>query len=628
MMNIINIKQLTKSYGANIILNNLDFSLNSNDKIAIVGRNGAGKSTLLKIIYGIENYDSGSIFVAPNLKIGYFSQDTLLSSEKTVSEEMYLVFEKQNKLKQELQKLEKELTNADDETINRYSQLLFHFEEIGGYTYEYQIETILNKFGFQKYYHQKINNLSGGERTRLALAKLLLSEPDLLLLDEPSNHLDIETVEFLEGFLKSYKHAVIIVSHDRYFINKVVNKIYEIEFNRGFEYLGNYEQYVINKQKLYEKRKKEYLAQQKMIQKEQEFIAKNITRASTTKRAQARRKKLEKLNFLDNPRIDNKKIKLNFNFQRNTGNIVLEINDLAIGYDKAFLTKINFLIKKGEKVAILGPNGTGKSTLLKTINQTIPQLDGKIKYGAGLKIAYFDQDLSIVNSNKTVLDEIWDENRMMLEREVRNLLGSFLFTDDDVFKNVSDLSGGEKVRLALAKLTLKKANFLILDEVTNHLDILSREVLESALINFPGTILFVSHDRFFINTVATRIIEITKDQVNEYIGDYNYYLLQKEKQKEDTFNLAKTNDNKTDYEKQKREKNELRRKEKLISELEREIYTLEQEINKLNEELLKEEIYLDYQKTANIQKELDNLQKQVEEKLNEWTKIHTELETM
>jgi len=625
-MNLINISHLKKSYGTNTILDDINFMLNSNDKVAIVGRNGAGKSTLIKIIYGLEEYDNGSIFIQPNLNIGYFSQESLLNSNNTVIEEMHLIFKKQNTLKKELQKLEKEITTENKNALEKYNRLLVAFEEIGGYTFEYQINTILNKFGFENYYNHKVNNLSGGERTRLALAKLLLSEPDILILDEPTNHLDIKTVEYLENFLKTYKHAIIIISHDRYFLNQVVNKVYEIEYNNGYEYRGNYDQYVIAKNKFYEQRKKEYSQQQKMIQKEQDFINKNIVRATTTKRAQSRRKKLAKLKVLDNPKIDNKNIKVNLNFTKNTGNIVLEVNNLSIGYDKPFLNNINFLIKKEEKIAILGPNGIGKSTLLKTINNAIPQLNGDIKYGANVNIAYFDQDLALIASSKTLLDEIWDDNRTMLEKDIRTLLGTFLFTDNDVYKNVNDLSGGEKVRLALAKLSLKKANFLILDEVTNHLDIMSREVLESALINFPGTILFVSHDRFFINKVATRIIEFNNNKVNEYIGDYNYYLEQKEKEEQ---TLIKTPNNlniKNDYEKQKKEKNELRKKEKQIKKLEKEITELEKEINYLKNEQHEEEVYLDYKKALEIQSKIDKLQEIIDNKISEWTVIHEQLE--
>ncbi|HEY8363975.1 MAG TPA: ABC-F family ATP-binding cassette domain-containing protein, partial [Haloplasmataceae bacterium] len=505
-----------------------------------------------------------------------------------------------------------------EESINKYNDLLLTYQEMDGFTYEYKIETMLNKFGFSGYYHHQVNNLSGGERTRLFLVKLLLSEPDILILDEPTNNLDIETVEFLESYLKTYKNALIIVSHDRYFINQVATKIYEIEFHKGYEYKGNYDQYLMQKEQKYEKAQKEYNIQQKLIAKEQEFINKNIVRATTTKRAQSRRKKLAKLEILEKPQIDQKSIKVNFHFTKGTGNIVLEVNNLAIGYDHPFIKEISFLIKKREKVALIGPNGMGKSTLLKTINQTIPPLAGNIKYGSGVNIAYFDQDLSLLNSHKTVIDEIWDEHRTMLEKDVRNLLGSFLFSDDDVYKKVGDLSGGEKVRLALAKLTLKKANFLILDEVTNHLDINSREVLEEALMHFDGTILFVSHDRFFINKIATKIIEITKEKIYDYFGDYNYYLEKHQK----LFDIKKGEEKVNDYEMQKKQKSMQRKQEKQIAVLEEKITQIEEEVKALKAYQLTEEVYTNYQKAQDVHNEITQKEMLLEELLEEWEKLH------
>ena len=613
-MNLINVNNLVKTYGTNLILNNIHFNLNSNDKIAIVGRNGAGKSTLMKILSGSEDYDQGNIFISPNIKIGYFSQDSLLTSNNTVLDEMKLVFEKQISLKNQLDALDP----TSEATLNKYAQLLQTYEECGGYTYEYKIETMLNKFGFKNYYNHNINHLSGGERTRLALAKLLLSEPDVLMLDEPSNHLDIETVEFLESFLRAYKNALIIVSHDRYFINQTVNQIYELEFNQGYEYIGNYDAYVVQKAKVYETQKKQYDLQQKLIEKEQDFINRNLARASTTKRAQSRRKKLEKLAVLENPKIDDKNIKMDFTFNRNSGNIVLDIQELTIGYNKPFIKAINFIVKKADKVAILGPNGIGKSTLLKTINQEIPALEGKISYGAGLKIAYFDQNLSLLHTNKTVLDEIWDENRTMLEKDIRTVLGKFLFSNDDVYKIVNDLSGGEKVRLALAKLTLKKANLLILDEVTNHLDIMSREILESALINFTGTIVFVSHDRFFINKVATKIIELRDNEAIEYLGDYNYYL---EKKQDIKIVKAVKSNNLENYEEQKKEKNASRRLAKQIKEIEKEIETLEKILQDLKAELEKPEVYSDYIRGQKVHDEIIKKKMKLDHKIHLWLEL-------
>ncbi len=618
-MNLITVSHLTKSYGAVTILDDLSFQLNSHEKIGIVGRNGSGKSTLVKIICGLEDYDKGNIYVAPNMKIGYFSQESLIDSDKTVYEEMRQVFSKQITLKAEIDELAKKIENdANEELLYKYTNLLHRFEECGGYTYEYQIELFLNQFHFNSYYNHPVNNLSGGEKTRLALAKLLLTAPEILILDEPTNHLDLETIEFLESFLKSYKHSFIIISHDRYFINQVVNRVYEIEFTKGYLYTGNYDNYLTSKYERYEAMKKQYNLQQKLIAKEQEFINKNIVRATTTKRAQSRRKKLEKMDVLEDPRIDNKKIKVDFSFSKTTGNIVLQVENLSIGYQNPFLKNIDFLIKKGEKIAILGPNGIGKSTLLKTINKTIPYFEGMIKYGSGVEIAYFDQDLAMLSTGKTVLDELWDENRMMLEKDIRSVLEAYLFTGEDVFKCVNDLSGGEKVRLALAKLSLKKANFLILDEVTNHLDILSREVLESALINFDGTILFVSHDRFFINQVATRIIEITKDEVIEYIGDYDYYLERKQRAE---FLKKEQNNQINDYVEQKKQKSLERKIQKQIENLEKEIAELEEEILNLQSYQQTEEVYMNYQKAMDVHNLIEEKQKLLDSKLQEWTSL-------
>ncbi len=619
-MNLISINNLTKSFSSTTILDNIQFSLNSNEKIAIVGRNGAGKSTLAKIICGYEPYDNGNISISSNIKIGYFSQDSFLNSTDTVLNEMKKVFAKQIEIQKELEILANKInTNYDDQVLDKYTKILQIFEEIGGYTFEYLIETMLNKFGFKEYYQQNINNLSGGQRTRLALAKLLLEAPDILILDEPTNHLDLETIEYLENFLRMYKKGLIIISHDRYFLNQIVNNVYEIEFSKGFMYKGNYDNYLSKKVDRYNEMLKHYEIQQKEIKKEQEFIDKNIVGAATSSRAKSRRKKLEKLKILENPKIDNKSINVNFGFNKNTGNIVLNVEDLAIGYNKPFLANINFLIKKQEKVAILGPNGIGKSTLLKTINKLINPFSGNIKYGAGVNIAYFDQDLAMLNSKKTVLDELWDENRQMLEKDARNVLGSFLFTGDDVYKIVSELSGGEKVRLALSKLMLEKANFLILDEVTNHLDISSKEVLERALINFNGTIIFVSHDRYFINKVASRIIEITETEVTEYIGDYAYYLEKKQEKtiKNKEKKIAQTNA----YLEQKMQKSEQRKQQKQISQLESDIDQLETEINELKALQHTEAVYTDYIKAQELEKKIQDKQHLLDKKLNLWTEL-------
>jgi len=618
-MIVLSVKNLTKYYGSELILSNINLTLSSTDKMAIIGRNGAGKSTLAKIICGLEDYDQGEIYIASGMKVGYFSQESTLNSELTLYEELQTVFQRQLNLKSQLQDLERQMNDGKSIDFDFYTRLLLEYEDIGGFVFEYQVETMLNKFGFHNRFYEKVSHLSGGEKTRLALAKLLLEQPDILIMDEPTNNLDIETVEYLESFLKAYKNSVIIISHDRYFINQIANIIYEIELTEGYLYQGNYDNYLVEKNKRYQSLLKQYELQQKLIQKEQEFINKNLARASTTKRAQSRRKNLEKLELIKNPQVDDKSINLKLDINSDTGNIVLEVQDLAIGYDKPFVENINFLIEKGERVAILGANGTGKSTLLKTINQVIPQICGKIRYGARVEIAYFDQDLSLLNSDKTVLDEIWDEYPTMLEKDIRKLLGNFLFTGDDVYKVIHNLSGGEKVRLALAKLSLKNANFLILDEVTNHLDILSREVLESELLNFPGTILFVSHDRFFIKKLATRIFVIKDNNLIEYNGDYDYYLEKKQQEEVQTIDV-KANPN-SDYELQKRLKNEQKRQAKLITQLETEIKQLEEEINELINFSQTEEVYSDYKKAHEVHQLIESKQKELDEKIHTWIEL-------
>lgn len=626
-MNLITLHNITKEYDGFVILDKISLNINKNDKMGIVGRNGAGKSTLAKIIAKEESYNSGDFFISNQLKVGYFSQHSLLDSDLTVYNEMLKVFTKQLELKAQLDQYEKQLQDDPSETVlNEYTNLLARYEEIGGYTFYHELEMILNKFGFKEYYHHPVNHLSGGERTRLALAKLLLEKPDLLILDEPTNHLDIETVEFLENFLKTYPNAILIISHDRYFLNQVVNSIYEIEFKQGFLYKGNYDQFLKLKEERYEKMLKDYHLQQKLIQKEQEFIDKNLVRATTTKRAQSRRKKLEKLERLDDPKLDTKGMKVNFDFTKSSGNIVLTVNQLAVGYDEPIVKNIKFDLFKGEKVAIIGANGVGKSTLLKTIDGLVQPMNGEIKFGTGIEKAYFDQDLAMVNSNKTVLDEIWDENRTMLEKDVRGLLGQFLFTGEDVFKIVNDLSGGEKVRLALVKLLLEKANFLILDEVTNHLDIISKELLEEALIDYEGTILFVSHDRYFINKVATKIIEIKDDYLIEYIGDYNYYLFKKQEIEAKLTSQQDTkNEKNTDFKQTKQQKNYIKKREREAEELELEIEQIEEQIEDLKAKQLTEEVYLDSIKAKEVQSEIERLDSLHIKKIDEWTKITEEL---
>ncbi|ERJ13384.1 ABC-F family ATP-binding cassette domain-containing protein [Haloplasma contractile] len=636
-MSLITLNKLTKTYDGTIILNEIDFTLNPKEKIAIVGRNGAGKSTLAKIICNEEHYDSGNLFISSNTKIGYFSQNSLVESDDLVINEMRKVFHEQIKMKVQVDALSKEVENTNSSHINyenllaKLTKLMAQFEEIGGYEYEHKINMILNRFGFEDYYNEPINTLSGGQKTRLALAKLLLEEPDLLILDEPTNHLDIETVSWLENFLSGYKNALIIISHDRYFLDKVVNIVYDIEFNKATKYKANYTKFLELKKEKYEQNLKQYDLQQKEINKLQEFVDKNLVRASTTKRAQARRKQLEKMDKLDNPRIDDHSINLRFETERRSGNDVLQAENLAIGYDdeETLASNINFLIKRQDRVAIIGENGIGKSTLLKTITKKIPRKGGKIKYGACIDIGYFDQEQTALNSSKNVLNELWDEYRMTPEKEIRRVLGAFLFRQDDVFKIVNELSGGERVRLALTKLKMQHANLLILDEPTNHLDIDSREVLEDALVNYEGTILFVSHDRYFIDKIATKVIEITEDQVTVIDGNYSYFIERKQSEEALKRQVAANQDSKqntqSDYERMKEVRREKNRLEKQHKQLEETIEALESKLETLKEDLFDPLVYNDIDKSNKLQGTIKSIETDLENKMEEWEEVSVSL---
>lgn len=520
-MILLQVQQLTKYFGAELILADIKLDIQTKDRIALVGRNGAGKSTLLKIIAGHLAPDSGKVMKPKDVTLGYLAQNTGLESHLSIWDEMLTVFKHVQAMEEELSRLEQLMAQPEmyddaekyETLLKKYDQLQVKFKDIGGYQYEADIRSILHGMGFyEKDYATKIATLSGGQKTRLALAKLLLQNPDILILDEPTNHLDIQTLTWLEQYLQSYEGAILIVSHDRYFLDKIVNQVYEIARHEIKKYNGNYSRFLIQRAERYEQELKLYEKQQREVAKLQAFIQRNIARASTTKRAQSRRKKLHKMDIMERPAGKEDTATIVFDIERQSGNDVFRMNNAQIGYDHVPLAKnINFELNKGDSVALVGPNGVGKSTLLKTIVQQIPLINGKMNNGANVKIAYYDQEQANLSSNKTVLAELWDEYPHKTEKEIRTLLGSFLFSEDDVEKTVSTLSGGEKARLALAKLTMKKANFLILDEPTNHLDLDSKQVLENALIDYPGTILFVSHDRYFINRIATKVIELSRE---------------------------------------------------------------------------------------------------------------------
>jgi ATP-binding cassette subfamily F protein 3 len=643
MMILLQLNQVTKYFGSNLILSNIKLEVQTRDKIALVGRNGAGKSTLLKIISGELSYDSGEIIKPKDISIGFLAQNTGLESTKSIWDEMLTVFSDIRQLEKDMRKLEEQMSTCDpsrnpsayERLLKEYDDMLYTFKEKGGYQYEADIRSILHGLGFQEYsYDTPISSLSGGQKTRLALGKLLLTKPDLLVLDEPTNHLDIETLQWLEQYLQSYQRAVLIVSHDRYFLDKVVNIVYEISHTECTKYVGNYSRYLKQKAEKYERELKLYEKQQDEIARMKDFIQRNLARASTTKRAQSRRKMLEKMDVIDKPQGDEKSAQFSFEIEKQSGHDVLKAKNISVTYDgkSPIISDVSFSITRGEVIALVGPNGIGKSTLLKAIVKRIKPFSGEFQFGANVTIGYYDQEQADLTSNKCVLDELWDEYPQKTEKEIRTILGNFLFSGDDVMKNVSSLSGGEKARLALAKLMMQKANFLILDEPTNHLDLDSKEVLENALIDYPGTILFVSHDRYFINRIATKVFELSKDGITEYLGDYDYYLskkeemeeLQKLEQQKETI-ITTTNElakqGKLSYEKEKELKKRERQRQRKIEEMEKEIARLEEKIVKNDELLCDPVIYQNHERVQEIHHENEKLKERIDQLMEEWENL-------
>lgn len=637
---LLQLSGISKLFGAELILSNINLQVKENDRVAIVGRNGAGKSTLLKIIANELSYDEGEIFKRKNLTIGYLPQHTSLESQETIWEEMLSVFHDLLTLKEQLRKYEisiQELSsqqNADyHRLLEEYDNLQQTFTSQGGYRYESDIKMVLSGLDFHKEdYDKRVNELSGGQKSRLALGKLLLQKPELLVLDEPTNHLDIETMSWMESYLQSYPGSIVIVSHDRYFLDKTVHTIYEISRHEAKKYVGSYSRYLTQRHQDYERELKAYEQQQAEIKKMEEFIERNIARASTTKRAQSRRKQLEKMERLAKPVGDESSAQFSFQINKRSGNDVLNVENVSFRYDAdddLIFSDVHFRITRGERVAIVGPNGVGKTTLLKLILGKWQSETGSIQHGTNVEIGYYDQELADLSSNKTVLAELWDAYPMMMEKDIRTVLGNFLFSGDDVLQPVHSLSGGEKARLALAKLMLQKANFLVLDEPTNHLDIDSKEVLEQALMNYPGTIIFVSHDRYFINRIADKILEMSQNGVTTYLGNYDYYLAKKQEEIElarlsqgEQLETNRSQRRKDRYEQEKAIQREQRRKERQIKQLEEEIFTLEEEIAELEEAMTLPEVYEDHEKSLAYSKQVDELKQQVNQLMEEWTRLH------
>lgn len=644
-MILLQVNQIVKSFGADVILSNIKLEIQKRDRIALVGRNGAGKSTLLKIISGQLSYDSGEIIKPKEVSIGYLAQHTGLESGLSIWEEMLSVFDDLRKLEGDLRTLEKQMADPavyeNEDKYNRvlkeYDAIQVEFKESGGYQFEADIRSVLHGLNFADFdYNTSISTLSGGQKTRLALGKLLLTKPDILILDEPTNHLDIDTLSWLEQYLQGYEGAILIVSHDRYFLDKVVNQVYEVSRTNSKKYHGNYSQFLEMKAEMFEREMKQYERQQEEVAKLQDFIQRNIARASSTKQAQSRRKKLERMQLMDRPQGDEKSATFSFAIDRPSGNDVLKVNELAIGYDGNIISSsLNMSLSKGDSVALVGPNGVGKSTLLKTLIKRLKPVQGSFTFGSNVSIGYYDQEQAELSSNKTVLNELWDEYPMKDEKEIRTVLGNFLFSGEDVLKPVTALSGGEKARLALSKLMLQKANLLILDEPTNHLDLDSKEVLESALIDYPGTILFVSHDRYFINRIATKVIELSSNEATEFLGDYDYFLQKKreilEIEQLEAINKPKektpVKSEKQNYQLDKEAKKLERQRRRRVEELEALMEQLEETVGKLETELCDPEVFQDHEQVIKLNKQLEEAKQSLEDYMEEWTEVEELLQS-
>lgn len=629
-MIILQANKIERSFAGDVLFENINLQVDERDRIALVGKNGAGKSTLLKILVGEEEPTSGEINKKKDISLSYLAQDSRFESENTIYDEMLHVFDDLGTTEKQLRQMELEMgekTGADlDKLMSDYDRLSEEFRQAGGFTYEADIRAILNGFKFdESMWQMRIAELSGGQNTRLALAKMLLEKPNLLVLDEPTNHLDIETIAWLENYLVNYSGALIIVSHDRYFLDKVATITLDLTKHSLDRYVGNYSSFVEQKEQKVLSEAKNYEKQQKEIAALEDFVNRNLVRASTTKRAQSRRKQLEKMERLDKPEAGSKSANMTFHSDKTSGNIVLTVENAAIGYDGEILSEpINLDLRKMNAVAIVGPNGIGKTTFIKSIVDQIPFIKGEKRFGANVEVGYYDQTQSKLTPSNTVLDELWNDFRLTPEVEIRNRLGAFLFSGDDVKKSVGMLSGGEKARLLLAKLSMENNNFLILDEPTNHLDIDSKEVLENALIDFDGTLLFVSHDRYFINRVATQVLELSENGSTLYLGDYDYYVNKKaeleatQMQEVLLTNQEKESASAIDYQTQKESQKELRKLMRQIENLETEIEELETQSQAISEQMLETN---DAEKLMELQVELDKISHRQEEAMLEWEEL-------
>ena len=643
-MLLLQTNDVLRRFGADVLFHNINLQVVDHARVALVGRNGAGKTTLLKMIAGITQPDEGTITKAKGLSIGYLAQDQGLDSQNSIWAELDTVFGSLHQMEAEIHHLEGQLATVDSTTdryqeiLRDYDRLQEQFQEAGGFEIDSRMRGVLTGFGFEEESYQRpVNSLSGGQKTKLALAKILLQAPQLLILDEPTNHLDMGVLTWLEDYLKGYSGALLIVSHDRYFLDRVVNEVYDLDNQTLHHYTGNYSAFVKNKTARLATEMKHYEQQKKEIAKLEDFVNKNLVRASTTKRAQARRRQLEKMERIERPQTDDKSIHFSFSSQKESGNEVLDVEGLKIGYQDTVLAgPLTFNERKGQRIGIIGPNGIGKSTLLKTLLKKMPAIAGTIKFGANLDIGYYDQEQQQLHPEKTVLDEVWDDHPEIDETQIRNLLGSFLFVGDDVYKHVSDLSGGQKARLELTKLSFEPINFLILDEPTNHLDIDSREVLEGAINDFDGTVLFISHDRYFINQVATDVLAMQKDGITRYQGDYDDYLRAVTEQEQASADDSTTPDQKRapkdgsaaqqSYQQSKEAQKAHRKLQRTVADLEEQMNQLSEQQEQVETKMADPNVATDIGKLTDLQKELDTLTKQLEDVEEQWTAAAERLE--
>lgn len=641
-MLLLQTNNVLRRFGANVLFHNVNLQINEHARVALVGRNGAGKTTLLKMIADITTPDEGTITRIKGLKIGYLAQDQGLDSQNTIWHELDTVFAPLHKLSDQLEEVENDLAQLDEDdpqyqrTLNSYDHLQEKFKEAGGFDYKSRMRGVLTGFGFSKDMDDlSVNSLSGGQKTKLALAKILLQQPQLLILDEPTNHLDMNVLSWLEDYLKSYPGALLVVSHDRYFLDRVVNEIYDLDNRTLRHYRGNYSAFTKQKQAWLVTEMKHYNQQQQKIAKLEDFVNKNLVRASTTKQAQARRKQLEKMDRMDRPTTDDASIHFSFHSDKQSGNEVLEVKQLKVGYDESVLAgPFSFNEHRGQRIGIIGPNGIGKSTLFKTLLKQIPPISGTFKMGANLEIGYYDQEQQTLHADKNVLDEIWDDHPEVPEAQIRSLLGSFLFVGDDVFKPIHDLSGGEKARLELTKLAFIPINFLILDEPTNHLDIDSREVLETAINEFDGTVLFISHDRYFINQVATDVLDMHADGITHYEGNYDDFLAEQEKRQNQnnsssegtSHQVKKQSAKQQSYQESKANQRARRKIQRQVDAAEKLMNELSEKQEAIKEKMAQPAVATDIGKLTDLQKQLDDLNQQADKAEEDWTEAAEKLE--